>query len=237
MENKSPGQSFTLLAIAGGILVVASFFVLVPQPLRDAIFYLNLGVGIFIYLVIIHRYSALWGSEEQFESKIAGMGIFESFSVLYAILAVSGIIAGANYALPFKIQLLYQLISVFIFFVGFSLANSSARFAVSVSVAEHEMKQGIRALSDTVISIEMAFNSKNLSWKEEKQLIARVKEKVRYLSASSNAHAKTLESEFMFEGEQILSDLRSSDPDQRTIITRLYKCDNLLDQRKQFFTK
>jgi hypothetical protein len=236
MENRAPGLTYTLLAITGGLLIIASFFVLVPQTLWDSVFYLNIGVGVFIYLVIIQRYFALWGGMEQFESKIAGIGIFWFFSTLYTVLAVSGLIYGANYLLPFKVQLLYQAIFVFVFLVGLNLANSSARYAVSVSSGEQNLKQGVRALSETVISIEMAFNSKNLNWKEEQQLISKVKEKVRFLTTSNNANAKVLESDFITEGEQILSALRSPDPDQRIIISKLYKCDNLLDQRKQFFT-
>ncbi len=235
MKSNNISLTSLLLVIGGEFLIVASFFLIVRQIARGPVFYLDIGVVTAIYTIIISRFFNLWTDKENFDAKIGGLGLLMFFVYAYTLFAIAGIIFGVSALLPFKIQLMYQAILLFLFVAGSYLSQSSARFAVSVGENEQALKRDIRSLAETMTSIEMAYHAKNLNWDDEQQLIVKVKEKVRYLSASNNASAKQLESDFINEAQDVLYAIRSAAPDKQLINTKLKNCDNLLNQRKQFY--
>ena len=235
MENKNTNNRTIplILFIIGEILIILAFLIIVPDFKRNNIFYLDLVVVSLVYFANANNFINLIPFNKNFESKIAGIGILWLFTYIYSIFAV--VAALLPHSLNFNFQLLIQVFLLFGFAVGMYLSKTATAYLVTVKQKEQFAKESIHSLSDIILRLELTYKSKNLIWNKEEQLVSVIKEKARFLSASNNVVAKERKANIISETGNILDSLESLNPDRELILEKLKRCDNLLNERKQFY--
>jgi hypothetical protein len=217
------------------LLIISSFFLLTNEGKRDNIFWLNIIVASVIYLINVSNFFDFFSFNKSFESSIAGIGVRWFWVTIYSVIAILGIIFGLTMPIGFNIQLFYQSVILFGLIVSLYVSYIAASHSNSVTNEESLVRADIKQIAELLLRIEFSINSKGAEWEVERQLVLKLKDKSRYLSASNNNLAKELEKEFIQVAQLILSDLNKTSIDRQLIVKNLNHCDTLLKQRKELY--
>ena len=236
MLFKNRTKSFPIiLLIIGELLIISAFFLLTDESKRNGVFWLNIIVASVIYLANVSNFFDFFSFSKSFESSIAGIGVRWFWVNTYTFLAIIGIVVGIFAPFSFNVQVFYQSLFLFGLVVTLYVSSISVNHSNSVANEETKVRADIKQIAENILRIEFAITSKGAEWESEKQLVLKLKDNSRYLSASNDKLAKELELDFLEVSKQILSNLNNPSTDRQSIIDKLNHCDNLLKQRKQFY--
>jgi hypothetical protein len=234
---KHGNQIFGYAVLLGGLaLIFAGFFLFVPEDKRNDIFWLDLGVVCLVFLVLTLTELGLFGIDFDFEKQVAGLGIRLAYIRLYSILSVAVIIFGYFGETGFRYQLFYQLMAVFILFLGYFFSHFSSSKAVSVQAEQDMQRKGKDEISRALNQLEILFTGNSANWQEEKQKINLLKDSVRYLSPSNNKSATDLDSEIANTIHEAYAIAKNKNEGGIEVLSLLKKCEGLLNLRKATYS-
>ena len=231
-KNKIPGF---ILFSAGLMLIAAGFFIFIPVENHSNVFWLDLLIVCTLYIFNTFIYSGIFVSIEVFNKKIAGFGIRVFFIPTLNLIAIIGMIIAWHKHIEFKYQLFFQLLLLFAFFSLFLISRYANQHIVDIQLGENEVRSGIENLRSAVQLLEISVGS-HPDVDFPKNQLDNLIEKIRYLSPSNNTTAKNLEEQIIVQIGQLKGILDQQTPEQNKITELLRSCDNLVSNRKKFFT-
>jgi hypothetical protein len=100
---------YPLLILAGELLVVAGFYLITESTGRAPVAWLNLAVCMLVFLIDTSGPLLFARSTTEFSVKIPSLGILWFLAVFYTAASLGVILAGWQWAIEFRFQLLAQL--------------------------------------------------------------------------------------------------------------------------------
>ncbi len=234
--NESKNKLIPLLLIfLGEILIVSAFYLLIPEVFWNKGFYLNMIATSIVYLFNILTIFNLFPSTDNFNKKIAGLGILMFFDIIYTLLAVSIIVVGMFSLIPFNLQLILHSGLLFGLAIILFISNGSSDYAQTVYQSEKTIRNGILNLRTAISEVEFSYNTAKLDWQSEGKTIYEIKEIARYLSPIQNEAAELLELKIIAEFKNLIEEFSHNIPDRQIVKDKLMQCNILLNKRKQFY--
>ena len=236
MQTKSEiTRLFIVLHLVGIALLVFGFFLLVPSELRTHSAWLGLVIVCFVLSINFPPFAIVRLSLGDFNAKIPALGLLELCDIFYSSLALGLVFCGVVYSLPFRIQLVGQMVLLFAIATAVSIAWWSSAHAVEVSEEECSNRSGLEDLKAAISQCESELLTKAPNRNREHQLLLRLKEDVRYLSPSRDPSALTYERQIVALVHDIrlrLEDTASSSSPS-PLNEQLEQCATLMALRKQ----
>jgi uncharacterized membrane protein len=229
---------YPFLILAGELLVVLGFYLITASTRRGPTAWLNLAVCMLAFFIDTAGPLFFPNSTTRFSQKIPAIAILWFIDVFYTVASLCVIIAGWQWAIEFRFQLLAQL-AILLVVCGIVLTSMHAtEHAGNVDERERGLLSNIDSLRDAMKSLVMQISRvPDLSALAKE--VSRCSDDVRYMTPSKNARALELESQLLQTIRQTEAFLtnQSSDSggldDLRTgVAKRLEELTFLLQQRK-----
>lgn len=229
---------YPLLILAGELLVVLGFYLITESTGRGQVAWLNLAVCMLVFLVDMSGPLLLARSTTEFSIKIPSIGILWFLDVFYTAASFGVILAGWQWAIGFRFQLLGHLAILFVVCGVVLTSMHATEHAGNVAGEERGPLANIDTLRDGVGSLAMQISRLPVLSALTKQ-VSRCSEDLRYMTPSTNARALDLESQLLqkiretdgFLTNQSLAS--ASEDDLRSGVAKLFEeLAFLLQQRK-----
>ena len=230
-----PFFAYVFLAIFGESLILASFLCFGKNSKE---LWLNFTVTSIIY--------CLWFSQRIFplikislkdksQKEVSSLGIRLFAVILYSLLAIIAMVAfnWQRGVVSFGVQLITQLILLFIFFVFVVWGMNAEKNTENVYEKEQKLNEGKNNLKVAVSLLRQKLSAKNDFPDWILNRIKNLEEDVRYLSPNGTAQAQTLEKLFVDTLKNLETDLDFGNTEQVKIDELLKRCEITLTERKR----
>jgi hypothetical protein len=232
MKTKAElSRLFILLHLVGIGLLVLAFFLLIPPGCRSDSAWLDLVVVCLVLSINFPPFALVQLGLGAFNVKIPALGILEVCDIVYSLLALGLVWYGVVYFLPFRIQLVGQLVLLFAATTVVGIAWWASAHAQEVAEEEHATRSGLDSLKEALSQCESEFAVKAPNRNRERQLLLKLKEDARYLSPSRDASAISYERQMVALVDDIR--LRLEDLTPSPLEELLEQCAALMALRKQ----
>ena len=166
--------------------------------------------------------------------EVGMMGLHYSSIYLYSVLAIGIMVAGVCCDLQFKYQLMMQLVALFVLLIGRAVTLHTGDRVQRI----HDKEQGGVESKDQIISAMEDFmdrvgDTTDLN-PSALQSLQSIKESLRFLTPSSSAEAKALESSFCQKLADIEVLLRNTSLNAEQISSEVRHLQQILNKRKKF---
>ena len=166
--------------------------------------------------------------------EVGMMGLHYSAIYLYSVLAIGIMVAGVCLDLQFKYQLMMQLVALFVLLIGRAVTLHSGDRVQRI----HDKEQGGVESKGQIISAMEDFmdrvgDTTDLN-PSALQSLQSIKESLRFLTPSSSAEAKALESSFCQKLADIEVLLRNTSLNAEQISSEVRHLQQILNKRKKF---
>jgi hypothetical protein len=187
---------YPLLILAGETLVVLGFFLITESTGRGPAAWLNLAVCMLAFFIDTAGPLFFPNSTTRFTRKIPAIAILWFIDVFYTAASLGVVLAGWQWAIEFRFQLLAQL-AILLVACGIVLTSMYAtEHAGKVDERERGLLANIDLLRDGMKSLGMQISRLPALSAVTKE-VGRCSEDVRYLTPSTNARALDLESQLL----------------------------------------
>lgn len=226
---------FLVLYVVGIGLTLLGFILLVPEGARSPLAYLDLAVIVGVFSLSFPLATLWWARKGSFESRIPALSVFWFVNGSYVFLALGGLVFMGLQQVPFRFQLLYQLVLLFGVAMAFGMAWWSSGHASQVSVQESAQKAGLTELRAVLVQVDDAFGLVGPGWNQERERIRNLREDARFLAPSTKERDLGLESSLgeELEGIRILLGATELQHQRADLVSRLDRCHALMSMRKQ----
>jgi hypothetical protein len=195
-KQVSAKRLYPLLILAGEMLVVLGFFLITESTGRGPAAWLNLAVCMLAFFIDTAGPLFFPNSTTRFTRKIPAIAILWFIDVFYTAASLGVILAGWQWAIEFRFQLLAQL-AILLVACGIVLTSMYAtEHAGKVDDRERGLLANIDLLRDGMKSLGMQISRLPALSAVTKE-VGRCSEDVRYLTPSTNARALDLESQLL----------------------------------------
>ena len=166
--------------------------------------------------------------------EVGMMGLHYSAIYLYSVLAIGIMVAGVCLDLQFKYQLMMQLVALFVLLIGRAVTLHTGDRVQRI----HDKEQGGVESKGQIISAMEDFmdrvgDTTDLN-PSALQSLQSIKESLRFLTPSSSAEAKALESSFCQKLADIEVLLRNTSLNAEQISSEVRHLQQILNKRKKF---
>ena len=166
--------------------------------------------------------------------EVGMMGLHYSSIYLYSVLAIGIMVAGVCLDLQFKYQLMMQLVALFVLLIGRAVTLHTGDRLQRI----HDKEQCGAESKDQIISAMEDFmdrvgDTTDLN-PSALQSLQSIKESLRFLTPSSSAEAKALESSFCQKLADIEVLLRNTSLNAEQISSEVRHLQQILNKRKKF---
>ena len=166
--------------------------------------------------------------------EVGMMGLHYSSIYLYSVLAIGIMVAGVCLDLQFKYQLMMQLVALFVLLIGRAVTLHTGDRVQRI----HDKEQGGVESKDQIISAMEDFMDRVGDTTDLNpsvlQSLQSIKESLRFLTPSSSAEAKALESSFCQKLADIEVLLRNTSLNAEQISSEVRHLQQILNKRKKF---
>lgn len=235
MKIKNLTLSYIVL-VAGLALIFTGFFLFVPDDKRNDIFWLDLAVACFVFLVASFTELIFFGVNKDFEKQVGSLGIRFVYVRFYVLAAIAIIIIGYFDKVGFRLQLFFQLLAAFILLLGYFFSHLSSSKVVSVKAEQEMQRRGKDEILRTLNQFEILITKDTAKFGAEKQKIDALKETVRYLSPTNNQSANEIDAEIATTIQQAYAIAKDKDDGKAEVFSLLNRCEELLKLRKNSYS-
>jgi len=187
---------YPFLILAGELLVLLGFYLITESTGRGPTAWLNLAVCMLALFIDTAGPLFFPNSTTRFTKKIPAIAILWFIDVFYTAASLGVILAGWQWAIEFRFQLLAQL-AILLVVCGIVLTSMHAtEHAGSVDDRERGLLANIDSLRDGMNSLVMQV-SRQPGLSALTKVASRCSEDVRYMTPSTNARALELESQLL----------------------------------------
>jgi hypothetical protein len=231
--KKSP--IFAGLYAIGVTIILLGFILLVPAGARNEVAILDLAIVVCVFTLSFPLASPWWTQGGSFDSRIPALSVFWFVDGIYAFLALGGLVFMAVQLVPFRIQLLYQIVLLFGVAFAFGVAWWASELARRVASQESAQKAGLTELRGVLSQLDDAFGLAGSGWHHERERIWKLREDVRFLAPTSRDRELGVEANLLKElnGIRILLGAAEPQSQRADLVSRIDKCDALMSMRKQ----
>lgn len=226
---------YTTLTSIVGIGVIIAAYLVFGESLTNKVKLLDIVITCFLFLQIFQVSVYPWIRREAPEHREVGMiGIHFLVLNLCGIAAIALIVCGILYNIPFKYQLLGQVIILFFVIVGRTAVLRAGDRVVKVYQKEGLLKQGKLDLKDSFEELTETVDATKSLDAETAQRIHDLAESVRYLSPSDRDAAKMLEKQLILSIADLKLMVRKSETKKERLKEEIDYLARLLERRKKF---
>jgi hypothetical protein len=232
MTTRPWRTTWILLPVGLGVILF-SFFMLIPPAARESSAWLDLGVVAMVFALDFCLAMVRFSGEGGFDARAARISVRFTGALVYSVLAIAGIILGAIYLVSFNIQIVGQVICVFLFLV-FHFSSCRAYDGVwSAGRQMAESRQGVSTLKTELEKVEAQFRFVQGDFAQVKQRFARLVDDARYLSPCTTEEARSIEADLQSQIQRLSALLRVTPPDLDLITALIDRSTQLMAMRRQ----
>lgn len=236
MKTKSElSRLFILLHLVGLFLLVLAFFLLIPPGARTHSAWLDLVVACLVLSINFPPFGLVRLGLGVFNVKIPALGLLGFCDLVYSCLALGFVICGVVYFLPFRLQLVGQMVLLFAAITTVAIAWWASAHTAEVTEEEHATRSGLEDLKAALWRCEAELSTKAPTRNHELRLLLSLKEEARYLSPSRDSSAVSYEQQMV----ALIDDIRlrlqdsSSSLTGSPLVEEFERCAVLMALRKQ----
>jgi len=226
---------YRILALLLGFGIIISSFIIFGHDIETKIKVLDIIVVCVLYSSVAELlFFPMINLTEKSNKEAAMMGVH--YNTLYTCICLSSVIIllGIVCDLSFTVQLIAQLVVLFIFFIGRAATLHSGEHAQKIYEKEQVVISGKMSMRKAMDSaMEEIVTSNNLNPNIVKRL-EELSESLRFITPSGNAEAVELENEFseMVHKVQVLC--RDSVANSEVLIEDISKLERIVAKRKKY---
>ena len=232
MKNGLKFASVLFLLDALGI-IIASFFLFLKDLQEPNLFYLNMVVSCLIVIILYIRAFDIFGTLEKVAESSSGYGLKWYGVWVYLPLAIALIVCSIVLEIPFNYCLIGHIILLFIllsfFFMG-SVVKQNVNRAIGTIEAR---KAGLKEINTQIDILEMHAKLGNSPASLES--IAKLKENVRFITASDSPAAVSLEEKLLQKILLIDSQIEHNSQTADVLDAEFKECMSIIELRKKQF--
>ena len=229
MKNSS--KIISVLFLLGGLgIIIAVFFLFLKDIQEEKLFYLNMVATCLIYAIVFLRATDIFGPVDKVAQSSSGYGLKWYGVWFYTPLALGLIVLSIIFGWSFNICLIGHLALLFILLVFFFL-GSLAKNNVNEVVGNIEArKTGLKEIAAQIDLLEMQDKlSKGASYQEA---IDKLRESVRFITASDNPAAVAFENKLIEKIRLIASQIEHNSQPSDIINAEFDECMSIIELRK-----
>lgn len=229
MKNSS--KIISVLFLLGGLgIIIAVFFLFLKDIQEEKLFYLNMVATCLIYAIVFLRATDIFGPVDKVAQSSSGYGLKWYGVWFYTPLALGLIVLSIIFGWSFNICLIGHLALLFILLVFFFL-GSLAKNNVNEVVGNIEArKAGLKEIAVQIDLLEMQDKlSKGASYQEA---IDKLRESVRFITASDNPAAVAFENKLIEKIRLIASQIEHNSQPSDIINAEFDECMSIIKLRK-----
>jgi hypothetical protein len=227
--------SWLLLLFSEALIITA--FILFKENLADNILVLNIIVSTLIYGLFFVDVLVPWidfGDKSQ--RRAGSMGVRWLVTWLYAIAAITVMIAGNYYELQFPTQLIIHGVLLFLLFLGLFGALHASDKVTQVYQTETANRNGIVEMKKAIVSLKDTINDMPDLPESFVKRIDALEENLRFIAPTKNSEAHKLEKLFVETIHAIGFILKNDSLNDQPIEKNLKKCERIYQYRKQIYS-
>lgn len=230
MKNSS--KIISILFLLGGLgIIIAAYFLFLKDIQEEKLFYLNMVATCLVYAIAFLRGTDLFGSVDKVAENSSGYGLKWYGVWIYAPLALGLIIFSIIFELGFNLCLIGHLALLFIllsfFFLGSVVKNNVNEVIGNIEAR----KSGLKEISAQIALLEM--QSKLGKGPSYQEAIDKLKENVRFITASDDPIAVAYENKLIEKIRLIVSQLEHNSQSAEVINAEFDECMSIIELRKK----
>ena len=225
----------SLLFLAGILgLVIAAFFLLLKDLQEEKLFYLNLVMSCVAIGLVFWRGGDLFGTVEKVGDSAPGYGLKWRGLLVYVPLAVLLIAASMIYSIPFKFCIIGH-VALLLLLLGFFILGQASQENVGQVMSDIERrKSGLNDINSKLSLLEIACRTSPVGAGFADRAEA-LKEAVRFITASDNETAVSIEDKLNSKIQLITSQLENGSRTSELIDEEFNECMTLVELRKKLY--
>lgn len=229
------GIIYKIITLVLGYGLIIGGFIVFGESLNDNIKILDIIVSCLIFTQGAQvALFPMIRMDKSAQKEVGMMGIHYTFTTIHCIAAITIMLLGAYNDWSFKLQLMCQLILVFILLIGRVATIYSGKKVEEVHHKEQTLKQGKKQLTDCMtLFMEDVACCKEL----DKSIVNRINEindNIRFITPSNDPTAQNIEQRFCQCIESITILLRNTSLNSTQIEDEVSKLERLFLQRKKY---
>lgn len=225
----------TYLAYVGGLILVIAGFFLWRGDAPDTVFYLNMSVSAFMYMLFFGDLLFSWiDVSDRAQKQIGSLGIKWVVIGLYIVAATVAMFALAGHS--FKLQLVVQIALLISLMLGFVASFSAADKVSEVYAEQDSARRGVEKMRAAMEKINNSLMQCNDVPTVYKNKLSEIEENLRYLSPSNNLQAAEHEARFEHIANDIAIALPAYGMNEERLQALLLQLENAYRQRKNTYS-
>lgn len=226
---------YRLLAILLGYGIIIASFVIFGASLDDKIKILDIIVSCLVYTLFIQfMIFPLVNLNKSAHKEVGMMGIQFTLLPVCSLLAIGIIVLGIVFHLSFELQLIGQLIVLFVLLVGhFSVLHIGDK-VTRIHKKEQIMMEGKSSLKMIMDDFMDEVACQKMLEPSVKEKLNEIHESLRFISPSANPEAKAADSKFIQSITHMRVMMKDTLLNKEQILEEMDKLERILSRRKKY---
>lgn len=226
---------YRTLAILLGYGLIITCFILYGQSLEEKVRILDIIITCLVFTQFaLFTIFPLINLSKPDQKEVGMLGIHLVTINIFSLLALGWMVCGILFQIPFKIQLIGQLVIIFILFIGRFATFRSGEKVQQVYEKEQKKMEGkvsLRYVMDDFVDYMASIKGLEPS---VLQRLKSVHESIRFITPSANIEAKKLEEQFVQSVEDLKILMRNTLMNRDKIEEEIGHLERVLSRRKQY---
>jgi len=235
LSKHEVSRLFVLLYFVGVVLLASAFFILVPEAQRTSTAWLDLAVVIAVFSINFPLLSLGRMRRSSFNDRIPALGLLGLCDLIYSGLAIGFLICGPRAMVPFRLQLVVQLLLMFVAVAVVGTSLMATAHGGEVAEEEDAMRNGLDELKAALARCEAEIRALPPGNARILDLLHKLKEDARYLSPSREASARNCETDLVAQLKEICQQAGATEVPlvATNLDSWIEQCVELMELRKQ----
>lgn len=226
---------YNILAILLGYGLIIGGFLVFGESLENKVKILDIIVSCLIFTQFVQfTLFSLINFRDSSHKEVGMMGIHFFVLNFCCIISIGIMLYGIIYHIPFKFQLISQLVVLFILLVGRVATLHAGEKVQQIHRKEQVIMHGKLSLKsvmdDFMDDIAIVKNLNPIA----KQKLQNIHESMRFLSPSSNSEALRLDEQFSQSVEDLKILMRNTNLNQEKILEEIEHLERIFSRRKKY---
>lgn len=226
---------YKILAILLGYGLIIGGFIVFGESLEDRVKILDIVVSCLIFTQLVQfMLFPLIDLGKAAHREIGMMGIHFATLISCCVLFLALMTCGIVFQIPFKFQLMGQLIVLFILLVGRVVTLHSGEKVRHIYEKEQHIMSGKLSLRNAMEDfIDEAANVKKFDENDMKHL-RDIHEAMRFITPSANPEARKFDEQFILALDELASMMGNASLNKAKISERIELLERILSKRKKY---
>lgn len=231
----SAKKFYNILAILLGYGLIIGGFIVFGESLEYRVKILDVIVSCFIFTLLTQfMLFPLINLGKAAHREVGMMGIHFAFLIACCVLFLALMTCGIVYQIPFKHQLMGQLIVLFIFLVGRVATLHSGEKVRHIYKKEQHIMSGKLSLRNAMDDfMDQAANVRKFDESDMKRL-RDIHEAMRFITPSGNSEARKFDDQFILTLDKLASMMRNVSLNKAKISEKIDLLERILSKRKNY---